>query len=626
MIRLLPEQQAVVDARQGFVYAVAAAGSGKTTTALHRAIDLGDLPRQIILAYNRKAAEELASRMASLTGLARFALPEIATVHAWCWRRVLKMYPGSPWTRPENLVDTPGGPRIADLMARAFRAVDWKGNDLFQVHEAYSVCREAMAAGTPMPDALRRALQFTEEPTEHQVQTYWRVFQAYEDVKRRAHAVDFCDMAATVLHLIQQQGEEWAHSVLCPGALHVVLDEAQDANEARWAVFDMIGRACVARGGSALAVGDPRQAIYGFTGARPDLFEARLTAPEGSRTLHIPVTLRSSCKVTRVGNAVAEVWGYPATRPRSEAPEGPAVVSLRSSDVQGEIVALVDLLKGLYPRGVDAAELAVLGRTNAHLAHVECGLYLRGVSARRLDGLEGVWYTVQGQHLLAYLRAWERRAAAFDLIEVSNRPLRYVARKELGDAIKGASGLLRLDPADPWMGSPGMRKLRQHLQELISLPWPQAVTQAEDWLVQHARKGAGSRTVASEDQEGMYRALAEVLRGCGSTEAATSAPDLTPKTWQVTLGTIHRAKGLEWPTVIGVGVSQGILPHKRAPDLDEERRLLYVMVTRARDRCALLGAGKRSAFLLNLGGVTEVSTRHEAVAELLDTGPGHFAR
>lgn len=610
---LLPEQRAVVEARQGYVYAVAAAGSGKTTTALHRALALGDLHRQVILTYNKSASVEVYQRLKAMTGYADHQLPEVATVHSWCWQRVRRIHPTSPLVRPGRIIGTPGGPSGPEIMGKAFKLAKWQGNDVVAAHDAYGVVREAVAAGADFTDALRRALQ-TPEISSGAAAAFFELFGAYERVKHSAQAVDFCDMAVWLLAEVKHRGVEWAGAYLFPGALHVVMDETQDANEIRWEIFDLIGRACVSRGGSALAVGDPRQAIYGFTGARPDLFEARLRATD-AQTIHMPVTLRSTHAVTRAGNELAREWGYVDSRPRDDAPEGVPVVAWSAATIPAEVEGLVELLKGIYPRGCGPDALAVLGRTNAHLAHVECGLHLRGVGVQRLDGKDSVWDTAQGQHLLAYLRAHEAQGVDFRTIDVCNKPLRYVNRKELGDAVKAAGGLLLLHDALPWMASKGLRMLRQDLVALSSAPWPQACTIACNWLVRHAESASSRGQLDAEDQVEMYRALTEELKQAGSTEAVISSRENAPRPLhKVTLGTVHKAKGLEWSTVVGVGIEQGIVPHKKAMDVQEERRLLYVLVTRAKDRCALLGSStKRSSFLASMPSVVGVKKIEDIV-------------
>lgn len=611
--QLLPEQRAVVEARQGYVYAVAAAGSGKTTTALHRALALEDLSRQIILTYNKSASVEVYQRLRAMTGYADHQLPEVATVHSWCWQRVRRIHPGSPLVRPGRIIGTPGGPSGAELMGRAFKLVRWSGNDVIAAHDAYGVVREATAAGADFTDALRRALQ-APDVSPGAATAFFELFGAYERVKHSAQAVDFCDMAVWLLAEVKHRGVEWAEGYLFPDALHVVMDETQDANEIRWEIFDLIGRACVNRNGSALAVGDPRQAIYGFTGARPDLFEARLRS-ENALTIHMPVTLRSTHAVTRAGNELAEIWGYVDSRPRDDAPEGVPVMEWRGSSIPAEVEGLVELLKGVYPRGCGPDAIAVLGRTNAHLAHVECGLHLRGVGVLRLDGKDSVWDTAQGQHLLAYLRVHEAQGVDFRTLDVANKPLRYVNRKELGDAVKAAGGLLHLADAAPWMASKGLRTLRQDLVALSSAPWPQACTIACNWLVRHAESASSRGQLDAEDQVEMYRALTAELSAAGSTEAVISSRENAPRPLhKVTLGTIHKAKGLEWSTVVGVGVEQGITPHKKATDPQEERRLLYVLVTRAKDRCALLGSSsKRSSFMASMPSVVEAKKIRDIV-------------
>lgn len=588
------EQQAVIDTIVGEIYVMAAAGSGKTATAITRTRNTG--PNTLILTYN-KAASVVARTRLQAEGIAGSA----STVHSYCLSALRRRYPRAPWTMKDKIVGVPGGISGAELMFKAFRACDWDGEDWREAHEAYSTAREAMAAGEPFESTLQRALQSPTQLAPASVKKWYELFAAYEEEKRKRHGMDFADMISITLAMVAEE-PTFAPHYLIGDVQHLVLDEGQDANEARWALLDVFRDHLLPRGGSVLAVFDTRQSIYSFQGARPDLATARMKRP-GVTVLHLTTTFRNTPQIVEVGNEIARGSGLPDSVARPGAPDGPVPEVWGYPTVTSEIQALAERISD--GPACNAEHTVVLARANSLLVNVECGLVRRGIRFVRQDGTTSVWTTQPGALLLAYVRTFERGTVGWDTLEVVAKPNRFVKKGDLVRLLKANDGALSLHALHAEGGA--LARFARDLQPGCDADTPKArVDHALEFLLSALRRGSKTRprTVASDDIEAIYKVLGTELARHRSADHAVAAFEMAAGARHtVGLSTIHAAKGLEWDRVFVIGVSKDVLPHKRAFDVEEERRLLYVAVTRAKTECVLSWSNKISPLLLNLPAV-----------------------
>jgi len=598
-LTFLPAQEAVIRATSGRVYAVAAAGSGKTTTAVERVRQLG-YTGCLLIAYNKDAAKSIRSKLGP-----RGRAADARTLHSWCLARIRALYPRAPWAMPDRIIGVPKGPSAAELVFAALRELDDHDyEDWREYHGAYGIVREEMAAGVDFADALRRGLQRAAPLAPSELSLWRERFAAYEQIKQKRHAIDFADFACIVLGLARERGPQWtAEHLVGSSVLHVTLDEAQDANAARWAIFDLIAEACIARGGSALAVGDPRQSIYAFSGARPDLLNARLE-DAAATTIHMPTTLRNTRQIVETGNRIATFMALPETQARANAPEGEPVEAHAYSSIRSEVQTLVTRLRADAPDGITPADMAVIARTHSTLVHIECAFALQGVGCVKADGSGGMWETQPAAWLLAYMRTWEARGVTWASLKILNRPTRYAKVAGIVAALKAQGGSAPvLRPSDLFDLGRGYGRLAMDLRPWLRMPWAAAVEQAFEWLVAPLTRDGVPKTIEAADRIEILEALAEELTRAGSVEAALALPDaLKTAPHRVTLSTAHAAKGLEWPWVHVAHVDVDQWPHSKAADPDEERRLFYVAVTRAIHRCSVgYTEGEASSLLRTCG-------------------------
>lgn len=227
------------------------------------------------------------------------------------------------------------------------------------------------------------------------------------------------------------------------------------------------------------------------------------------------------------------------------------------------------------------ANYAALVRTNAQAADLECSFHARGLPCRILGSEGGVWCTTPGRELLAYLRGAEGHPHK-DLVKVGNKPKRYLKRVIMESAIRQKAGFLDALSADR---SKGARQFADDLRWLGQMEWADRVKAARNFLLKDLQeRGGGGSTDPDDDKVATYCHLAEAATVLGSLEAIDAQIERMKKVKKqdpaVEISTMHRSKGAEWHTVFVCGAAVGLIPHQKARDIEEEKRLFYVAVTR----------------------------------------------
>jgi DNA helicase II / ATP-dependent DNA helicase PcrA len=566
LANLDPEQQEVALAARGPVCVLAGAGTGKTRAVAHRIAYLAataqaDPARVLAVTFTTRAAGELRGRLRQLGHLVPgTALDKVQarTFHSAALRQLTHFWP-----------TTVGGPapRVLEskisLVAEAARRLrisaglpelrDAAGEiewaKVTQVRPDDYAAASAKAGRTPPLDAVALA----------------RVYAGYEELRTERHLVDF----ESVLELTAAILAEYpvaARSVRDRYACFVV-DEYQDVNPLQKLLLDMWlgGRdeICV--------VGDPRQTIYSFTGATP----AYLTGFPGefptATVIRLVRNYRSTPEVVALANKLVADDGRPGPGSLvAQRPAGPAPRLTEHSDEPTEAAAVARQVRTLLKAGMAAADIAVLVRTNAQTAAYEQALAEADVPFQ-LRGAERFFDRDEVRQAVGLLRAAARSAAAPDDPAAEVRP------------ILASIGLTAQPPA----GRGTARDRWESLEALAQL---------------------AAAFFAANPQAGLDDLSAEL--------AVRSAIGHAPAMAGVTLASLHSAKGLEWQAVFLPGLTDGTVPIVYAQTdeaVEEERRLLYVGITRARERLYLSWALARTAggrrtrkpsrFLADLSGV-----------------------
>lgn len=612
------EQREVIEFGDSEAVVAAVAGSGKTwalTQRCLRALHGGATPeRVVVLAFNRKAADEFSERLVALHGPAVGRRFVVATFHAWAFRTLRSWYPGAPWLQTDRILDA-GAMRKEPVLVRALARIGVKDQSATELDGwARVASRIANDLIDPMnADAVDKTADLFKVTDEHAAR-FVNFAASYTRAKEECGRIDFDDMLALVVRAIQ--GDTAHGRALATWYDHIMQDEAQDANRARWTILDALHRN--AQGKTLVSVGDVRQSINGFAGARPDLLLARIAA--GAKLLTLSTNWRSASRIVALSNAIARGrdWSVGGdARPAPGAEEG-------AVDVIEEVRAHTDVICDDIQCGLrddpalvlnGKARYAVLTRTRALLAGIQLLLTSRQIPTRVIGGSLGIWGSPVGRTFLAYVRlATDTVISADDLLRTANTPTRYAKRDVTLGAHAQVNGQCdKLAWALRSGGSRGNDHLADDIEVLRVLAWGEQVQQIRDWLnAAFGTPPAGTDVQAAVDAADQTK-MVEILCDLALSMSPAALNDLVreqervekidERTPAVLLSTIHTFKGLEADTVFAPYLVEGVLPHVNGEE-EEERRLWYVLATRARRRLVVLPfvAGREpSSFLTDAG-------------------------
>ncbi|MEV6808844.1 ATP-dependent DNA helicase UvrD2 [Streptomyces sp. NPDC017248] len=544
-----PEQREVATALHGPVCVLAGAGTGKTRAITHRiayGVRAGILQPSSVLAvtFTNRAAGEMRGRLRQLGAQG----VQARTFHSAALRQLQYFWPKAVGGVMPRLVD-----RKVQLVAEAAVGLGTRldRNELRDVTAEIEWCKVTQTVPADYPYAAAKAGRETpRDPAE-----IAHLYAAYEDLKRDRAVIDFEDVLLLTVAVLQDR-HDIAEQVRSQYQ-HFVVDEYQDVSPLQQRLLDLwLGDRedlCV--------VGDASQTIYSFTGATPDhLLDFRVRHP-GATVVKLVRDYRSTPQVVRLANGLlAQARGRAAgyrLELVSQRPSGPEPVYVEYTDEPAEAEGAARRIRELIDAGVPAAEIAVLFRTNSQSETYEQALADAGVPYQ-LRGAERFFDRPEIRKAGLALRGAARFGGNDSLLDdVVDLPSQV-------RAVLSGEGWTSAPPA----GSGAVRERWESLAALVSL--------AHDLAA--ARPGATLADFVAELDERANAQHAPTVQG-------------------VTLASLHAAKGLEWDVVFLVGVAEGMLPISYArtdEQIEEERRLLYVGVTRARERLHVSWALSRS--------------------------------
>ncbi len=539
-----PEQREVAANPSGPMCVLAGAGTGKTRAITHRiayGVLTGTQQPQRVLAvtFTARAAGEMRSRLRDL-GVGGVSA---RTFHAAALRQLHYFWPHAVGGASPEVMSQKAG-AVAEAAGRLRMRFDRAGiRDLAAEIEWSKVSMLTAETYAAAVGAARR------EPPGLDATAMARLIEAYEEVRTERGVVDFEDVLLLMVGILQEHPD--VARAVRDQYRHFVVDEYQDVNALQQRLLElwMGGRSDIC------VVGDPAQTIYSFTGASP---EHLLTFPSrhpDARVVELVRNYRSTPQVVALANLV--VRGPSGTRRsnslvlRAQGADGPEPTLTQYSDDPAEAAAVADAIAALTGQGHPPSEMAVLFRTNGQSELFEAALADRGVP-----------YLVRGGE-------------------------RFFGRREVRDAIVLMRGAARSD--DGTVTLPDLVR-----DVLVGAGWtrepPASGGAARERWESLAALAALADDLAALDPLSRMSAFVRELDERAATQHA-------PSVQGVTLASLHAAKGLEWDAVFLVGCSDGFLPITMADTaeaIEEERRLLYVGVTRARCRLALSWAGART--------------------------------
>lgn len=586
---------------------IAGAGSGKTNTLAHRVAHLivngADANRILLLTFSRRAAAEMGRRAKRIVASARgdglfgtaVSLPWSGTFHA-IGARILRANAGAIGLDPAFTIhDREDSADLLNLVRHEL-GLSEKDKRFPLKATCLAIYSRATNAAEPLDAVLRDNFPWC-AAWEADLRT---LFEAYVDAKQRQHVLDYDDLLLYWAELMRVP--ELATAV---GALfdHVLVDEYQDTNALQAGI--LLG--LKPNGHGLTVVGDDAQAIYGFRAARvrnildfPKLF----TPP--ARVVTLEQNYRSTAPILTASNAVIDLARERFTKDlRTERTGGakPALVTITDDIAQANCVA--ETILENREAGLTLKDQAVLFRTASHSAMLEIELNRRNIPFVKFGGLKFI-EAAHVKDMLAILRWAENvadRVTGFRVLQMLDGIGPTIAAKAL-DRMAGRDPFDALATfAPPTRATEHWRALVALMQPLTSqqVAWPEEFDLVRQWYQPHLEERYADAVVRAGDLDQLQRIAAGYLsREAFLTDLTLDPPSATsdeagpPSRDEdyLILSTIHSAKGQEWKSVFVLNVVDGCIPSDlgvgTAEDIEEERRLLYVAMTRAKDQLMLM--------------------------------------
>ena len=578
-----PEQRAAAEAVRGPVCILAGAGTGKTRAITHRIANIvhgGTAPAGHILAvtFTARAAGEMRTRLRAL-GVGGV---QARTFHAAALRQLQYFSPRVLGGEIPELVDRPIR-IVANAAARArLRA------DRAEVRDLAAEIDWAKAVLATPEDYPARAAEAGRETTTSP-DTIAEVYEQYEEAKRRGGQLDFSDLLLIMSSALETYADV-AEQVRSQYR-HFVVDEYQDVSPLQQRMLD----AWLGGRDDLCVVGDPNQTIYSFAGATPTHLTGFRGRFPGAEIVRLRRDYRSTPQVVGLANALMKQATGVGVELVGQRPAGPKPTFAEFDDEPAEAATTAAACAQLMSGGTAASEIAILFRVNAQSEVYEQALAEAGVPYI-LRGGERFFDRPEIREARLLLRGAARAASDGDPLVVEVR------------SVLSSSGW---DPERPPPGG-AARERWESLAALLALAEETADAferVATSPAPPDATEGTATETDATPPNPAAAEGAPEPAGTAdGGTRSATladfvaeldqrAAAQHAPTVQGVTLASLHSAKGLEWDAVFLVGLTDTTLPIQHAKteaQLAEERRLLYVGITRARERLALSWALARS--------------------------------
>jgi len=605
-VNLNEYQHDAVHAQDGSFVLAAAAGAGKTTVVtlrIEQLIYAGIDPLKIgAFTFGKDAAGEMHSRCLAL-GVAKDL--RIGTIHSLC-NEILRM-DGHKWgglfkfddsnALTYALKEIVNGPELRD-----------RGLDYGEAARLISLAKGAALSAHPdlwtaNQDKIAQLFKArTETPWLFRV--YTDVYRRFEEARLQRQLINYDDMLLLGWLTLVDDGA--ARAKWQARFDYLLIDESQDSSIVQNAVV----RILIEKQRNVMLVGDPVQSIYRWRGAEPEEF---VSFAREFTLKRLPVNYRSTRQICQSATALVASYDWNvtgATIPHDQAPNDPDSVGANVYDSPTEEASMISSeIRTLFADGITPGDVAILYRTTALLPPIEDALLKEGIPYVVWSGAS-MYERREVKDLLGYLRV----AALRDPDERWVKRIIHVPARKLGKAyVQGVDDFARdhgiafmdaverFDPPKPYQRKRGLefKALMANLNGLyIAGKRPFDILRFLTSTTQYFQKlkievGSEGPDPDSDKAAIVHQFLAtanrfssvnEFLDYMDAMEAAVREARSSKKPNAVVLSSIHRSKGQEWSHVYGIGWNDGTLPHYKNPDKDEEVRLAYVCLTRAKRR------------------------------------------
>jgi len=609
---LNPAQREAVEAIEGPVLILAGPGSGKTRVITHRIAYLikscGVSPHNIMaVTFTNKAAREMKERLEQLLGQAVEALT-LGTFHAICARILRREGKAIGLDSSFVIYDE------EDQLSLTKQALEELNLDPKQyapraLHSAISAAKSRLIDPN---DYAQRVSSYFEEIVH-------RIYQHYQQLLSQGRAVDFDDLLMKTVQLFRDHSQ--ILSRYQSKYVHILVDEFQDTNIVQY----MLMKHLAGKYRNLCVVGDPDQSIYSWRFADlRNILSFEKDYPE-AKVVILEQNYRSTKTILEVASGIisANVQRKPK-KLWTENEDGASVTVIESYNAEEEAQSVVNEIEKLVGQDqISLKDCAVMYRVNAQSRALEETFLRYGVPYRLVGGTR-FYQRREVKDIIAYLRLIHNPQDNVSLVRIINVPVRGIGQRTLSQlqswakahdsSLFEASKQVANEKILPQRIAQALAGFDAVITELIAQSHELSLSGLLDKILEHTRyreyllsKEDGEdrweniielKNVASEyDELDPEEALAAFLE---KVSLVSDIDELDEKADAVTLITLHQAKGLEFPAVFIVGLEEGILPHRRSFDdpgeMEEERRLCYVGITRAKKRLYLLRSYRRSLF------------------------------
>ncbi|MDO5378191.1 MAG: 3'-5' exonuclease [Clostridia bacterium] len=605
------EQRLAAETLEGPLLVLAGAGSGKTRALTYRVANLlsqGVTPWSIMaITFTNKAAAEMRERIEKLAGESA-AEVWVSTFHSGCARILRKDIEKLGYTRSFTIYDD-------DDQQSALKEILKRLN----IDEKFLPPREIKAK---ISDAKNKLLGpqewFAQSERDYRCQMVEEIYSAYEEKLKSSNALDFDDLIVKTLELLTLHPPVLDYYQRRLRYIHV--DEYQDTNYAQY----MLVRLLAQQSRNLCVVGDDDQSIYGWRGADiRNILDFEKDFPDAT-VIKLEQNYRSSANILDAANQVIAhnekrkdkaLW--------TQQGPGEAIKLYRAGDEREEAAWICQQIRRLGAQGEDASRFAVLYRTNAQSRVIEEAFVQSGIKYRMYGGLR-FYDRKEVKDILAYLRVMINPADDVSLRRIINVPKRAIGDTTVAELARHAQQegvpLLTACMDMPDSLASRARKSVERFTELIMNLTMLAETMKLTELVQYVIDTAGLESqYAKEDSDEARSRVENIREFVGAVQEFEEKADsatlsdylenvalvsdldaMTEDGGAVTMMTLHSAKGLEFPNVFMVGMEENLFPSMRSRDdqarMEEERRLCYVGITRARERLFLSHASRRMLY------------------------------
>ncbi|HTL24044.1 MAG TPA: DNA helicase PcrA [Mycobacteriales bacterium] len=620
---LNPQQRQAVVHEGGPLLVVAGAGSGKTKVLTTRIAYLlaarGVSPGEVLaITFTNKAAGEMKERVAALVG-GRARAMWVSTFHSACVRILRAEAKKLGFTSTFSIYDQADAQRLMTLVCRDLD-LDPKRFPARQLSNQISDLKNELV---DYEDAAAKA-------SNHHEQTRAEVYREYQRRLREANALDFDDLIMTTVSLLQAFPDVAEH--YRRRFRHVLVDEYQDTNHAQYTLVRELTQPVGELPGAELCVvGDADQSIYAFRGADiRNILDFEVDYADASVVL-LEQNYRSTQRILTAANSViARNEGRKDKRLWTDAGDGDLITGYVADNEHDEAAFVAEEVDKLTDAGgFQPCDVAVFYRTNAQSRVFEDVFIRVGLPYRVVGGVR-FYERKEVRDALAYLRVLANPADTVSLRRILNTPRRGIGDRAEAcvEALASRERISFNEALHRCEDAPGMAPrsvaavrafvdLMDQLRTLVEGNMPpaevlEAVLDRSGYLKELSESTDPqdeSRIENLSELVGVARefeervpdgGLPEFLEQVSLVADADSVPDPDGNGGVVTLMTLHAAKGLEYPVVVLTGLEDGVVPHLRTlgdqAELQEERRLAYVGITRARQRLYVSRATLRMAW------------------------------